>query len=203
MTAIPAWRRELAEKKKQRVAVNRVQTPNKENEPKTSPVVPRWKKEVAERRKRREMSPSQAQPDKRERSPEIPEWQRRLANTRRTRPVVVPRGPVEDPTDQVPSFMKEFERKKRTLPRGTCFYKMLFRHKLTRNLSSFAIQLCAYLSNTLTNLCIALYFILLYCVVLNCIVLFIYCYVDMIQYNAMHKFVGVLDNPHCVGELMP
>ena len=46
---------------------------------------------------------------------------------------------------------------------------------------------------TLTNLCIALYFILLYCVVLNCIVLFIYCYVDIIQYNAMHEFVGVLD----------
>ena len=53
----------------------------------------------------------------------------------------------------------------------------------------------AYLSNTLTNLCIGLYCILLYCVVLNCIVLFIYCYVDIIQYNAMHKFVGVLDNP--------
>ena len=52
-----------------------------------------------------------------------------------------------------------------------------------------------YLSNTLTNLYIALYFILLYCVVRNCIVLFIYCYVDIIQYNAMHKFVGVLDNP--------
>ena len=52
-----------------------------------------------------------------------------------------------------------------------------------------------YLSNTLTNLCIALYCILLYCVVLNCIILLIYCYVDRIQYNAMHKFVGVLDNP--------
>ena len=25
--------------------------------------------------------------------------------------------------------------------------------------------------------------------------LLIYCYVDIIQYNAMHKFVGVLDNP--------
>ena len=47
-----------------------------------------------------------------------------------------------------------------------------------------------YLSNTLTNLCIALY-----CVVLDCIVLLIYCYVDIVQYNAMHKFVGVLDNP--------
>ena len=50
-------------------------------------------------------------------------------------------------------------------------------------------------SNTLTNLCIALYCILLYCVVLNCFVLLIYCYVDIIQYNAMHKFVRVLDNP--------
>ena len=50
-----------------------------------------------------------------------------------------------------------------------------------------------YLSNTLTNLCIALYFILLYCVILNYIVLLIYCYVDIIQYNAMHKFVRVLD----------
>jgi len=53
----------------------------------------------------------------------------------------------------------------------------------------------SYLSNTLTNLCIALYYILLYCVVLNCIVLLIYCYVDIIQYNATHKFVGVLDIP--------
>ena len=52
-----------------------------------------------------------------------------------------------------------------------------------------------YLSNTLTNLCRALCYILLYCVVLNCIVLLIYCYVDIIQYNALHKFVGVLDNP--------
>ena len=52
----------------------------------------------------------------------------------------------------------------------------------------------SYLSNTLTNLCIALYCILLYCVVLNYIVLLIYCFVDIIQYNAMHKFVGVLDN---------
>ena len=53
----------------------------------------------------------------------------------------------------------------------------------------------AYLSNIRTNLCIALYCILLYRVILNCIVLLIYCYVDIIQYNAMHKFVGVLDNP--------
>ena len=123
VTAVPAWKRELAEKRKQRIAVNGLQTSRKENEPKTSPEVPRWKKEFAERRKRREMSPSQVQPDKRERSPETPEWQRRLANTRRTQPIVVPRGPVEDSTDQIPSFMKEFERKKRTLPRGRCFKK--------------------------------------------------------------------------------
>ena len=40
-----------------------------------------------------------------------------------------------------------------------------------------------------------LYCILLYCVVLNCIVLLICCYVDIIKYNAMHKFVRVLENP--------
>ena len=56
----------------------------------------------------------------------------------------------------------------------------------------------SYLSSTLTNLCVALYYILLYCVVLNCIVLLIYCYVNIIQYNATHKFVGVLDNPQKV-----
>lgn len=117
---VPAWRRELAEKRKQRVEVNGIQTSNKENEPKTSPEVPQWKKEFAERRKRREMSPARVQPDKRDRSPETPEWQRRLANTRRTQPIVVPRGPTEDSTDQVPSFMKEFEKKKRTFPRGRC-----------------------------------------------------------------------------------
>ena len=56
----------------------------------------------------------------------------------------------------------------------------------------------SYLSNTLTNLCIVLYCILLYCVIVNCIVLLIYCYVDLKQYNATHKFVGVLDNPQCI-----
>ena len=117
--AVPAWKRELAEKRKQRV-VNGVQASNKENEPKTSPAVPQWKKEFAERRKRREMSPTRMQPDKREQSPETPEWQQRLANMRRTQPIVGPRGPVKDSTDQVPSFMKEFEGKKKPLPRGTC-----------------------------------------------------------------------------------
>ena len=47
------------------------------------------------------------------------------------------------------------------------------------------------LSNIPTNLCMALYCILLCCFVLYCIVLLIYCYVDIIQYNAKHKFVGV------------
>lgn len=118
---VPSWKRELAEKRKQRVEVNGlIQTSNKENEPKTSPEVPQWKKEFAERRKRQEMSPNRVQPDKHDRSPETPEWQRRLTNTRRTQPIVVPRGPSEDSTDQVPSFMKEFEKKKRTFPRGKC-----------------------------------------------------------------------------------
>ena len=74
-----------------------------------------------------------------------------------------------------------------------------FSHTRSWLLSQTAMRteaLVSYLSNTLTNLCIALYCILLYSVVLNCIVLLIYCYVDIIQYNAMHKFVGVLDNPH-------
>lgn len=115
---IPAWKRELAEKRKQRVEVNGIQTSNKVSEPKTSPETPQWKKEVAERRKRREMSPARVQPEKHDMLPETPEWQRRLANTRRTQPIVVPRGPTEDSTDQVPSFMKEFEKKKRTFPRG-------------------------------------------------------------------------------------
>lgn len=51
-------------------------------------------------------------------SPETPEWKQRLSNTRRAQPMVIPRGPPDDPADQVPSFMKEFEKKKRTFPRG-------------------------------------------------------------------------------------
>ena len=61
-------------------------------------------------------------------------------------------------------------------------------------LARLKLSFPSYLSNTLTNLCMALYCILLYCVVLNRIVLSTYCYVDIIQYSAMHKFVGVLDN---------
>ena len=57
----------------------------------------------------------------------------------------------------------------------------------------FALGICWYfyqqetlpdMSNTLTNSVIALYCILLYCLVPKCIVLLIYCYVDIIQYNA-------------------
>ena len=36
---------------------------------------------------------------------------------------------------------------------------------------------------------------------LNCIVLLIYFYVDIIQYKAMHKFVGVWDKPQEFGGL--
>ena len=63
-------------------------------------------------------------------------------------------------------------------------------------------RILTYLSNTPTNLCIALYCILLYCVVLNCIVLLIYCYVDIIQYSSVHKFVGVLDNPQAKSKVV-
>lgn len=115
---VPLWKKELAEKRKHRVEVSGVQTSNKENEPKTTPEIPLWKKEIAERRKRRETSPIGVQPDKIDRSPETPEWKQRLKNTRRTQPIVIPRGPSEEHADQVPSFMKEFEKKKRTFPRG-------------------------------------------------------------------------------------
>ena len=115
---VPSWRKELAEKRKQRGEVNGIHAPNEENEARTSPEIPPWQKEFAERRKRREMSPGRVQPEKLDRSPERPEWQRRLANTRRTQPIVVPRGPSEDSADSVPSFMNEFEKKKKTFPRG-------------------------------------------------------------------------------------
>ena len=53
----------------------------------------------------------------------------------------------------------------------------------------------SYLSSTLTNLCTALYWNALCCIVSFYNVLLNYCYTDIIQYNAMHKFVRVLDNP--------
>ena len=115
---VPQWKKELAERRKNRPEIiNGVQMSNKENEPKTSPEIPQWKKEIVERRKRRETSPIRV-PDKIDRSPQTPEWKQRLSNNRRTQPIVIPRGPSEDSGDQVPSFMKEFEKKKRTFPRG-------------------------------------------------------------------------------------
>ena len=54
----------------------------------------------------------------------------------------------------------------------------------------------SYLSNTPTNLCMLLLNFSLFCFVLYCYAFVQYCNVKTIQYNAMHKFVGVLDNPH-------
>ena len=42
----------------------------------------------------------------------------------------------------------------------------------------------------------ALFNFLLFCFVLYCNVFVQYCYLKSIQCNAMHKFVGVLDNLH-------
>ena len=53
----------------------------------------------------------------------------------------------------------------------------------------------SHLSNTPTNLCMALLNLLLFCFVLYCYAFVQYCYLKSIQYIAMHKFVGVLDNP--------
>ena len=89
-------------------------------------------------------------------------------------------------------MVKTREKTEQTIKQQNTNKSLYFKAEATLTLAGFH----AYLSNTLTNLCIALNCILLYCVVLNCIVLLIYCYVDIIQYNAMHKFVGVLDNPH-------
>ena len=55
-----------------------------------------------------------------------------------------------------------------------------------------------HLSNTPTNLCMALLNFLLFCLVPYCYTFVQYCYLKSIQYNAMHKFVGVLDNPEKV-----
>ena len=52
-----------------------------------------------------------------------------------------------------------------------------------------------YLSNTPTDLCMALLNFSLFCFVLYSYAFVQYCNVKTIQYNAMHKFVGVLDNP--------
>ena len=58
----------------------------------------------------------------------------------------------------------------------------------------------AYLSNTLTNLCMALLTFPLFCFVLYCYAFVQCCNVNTIQYNAMHKFVRVLDNPKKDGD---
>ena len=52
-----------------------------------------------------------------------------------------------------------------------------------------------HLSNTPTNLCMELLNFILFCFVLYCYVFVQYCYLKSIQYNAMHKFVGVLHDP--------
>ena len=57
---------------------------------------------------------------------------------------------------------------------------------------------CTHLSNTPTNLCMALLNFLLFCFVLYCFAFVQYCYLKSIQYNAMYTFVGVLDNPRFV-----
>lgn len=116
---VPQWKKQLAEKRKQRVDHHGVQKTNKENEPKTSPETPQWKKEVAERRKRREMSPIGKKSDASDKPVEIPEWRKKLSTTRRPKSVVISESPiVEEAEDQVPSFMKEFEKKKKNRSRG-------------------------------------------------------------------------------------
>ena len=61
-------------------------------------------------------------------------------------------------------------------------------------LSHLSPGLSAYLFNTPTNLCMALFNFLLFCFVLYCYAFVQYCYLKSIQYNAVHKFVGVLDS---------
>ena len=56
-------------------------------------------------------------------------------------------------------------------------------------------RLSSYLSNTLTNLCMALLNFSLSCFVLYCYAFVQYGNVKPIQYNTMHKFFAVLDNP--------
>ena len=41
----------------------------------------------------------------------------------------------------------------------------------------------------------------LFCFVLYCYAFVQYCIVKTIQKNAMHKFVEVLDNPHCLSAI--
>jgi len=61
--------------------------------------------------------------------------------------------------------------------------------------TSILCKLTTYLSNTLTNLCMALLNFSLFCFFLCCYAFVQYCNVKTIQDSAMHKFVGVLDTP--------
>ena len=85
-------------------------------------------------------------------------------------------------------------------------FRLILHRSLTQSLVSIAASRLykplslTYLSNTPTNLCIALLNFLLFCFILYCYAFVQYCYVKWIQYNAtqynaIHKFVGVLDNP--------
>ena len=68
---VPPWKKELAEKRKQRSPVTGNQASGKENEPSTFSELPLWQREIAERRKRREVSPGQELPEKTDSSGKI------------------------------------------------------------------------------------------------------------------------------------
>ena len=71
-------------------------------------------------------------------------------------------------------------------------------HSETLSLERTEVFLCpikAYLSNTPTNLFMVMLNFSLFCFVLHHYAFVQYCNVNTIQYNAMHKFVRVLDGP--------
>ena len=71
-------------------------------------------------------------------------------------------------------------------------------HSETVSFERTEVFLCpikAYLSNTPTNLCIVFLNFSFFCFILQCYAFVQYCYVNTVQYNAMHKFVGVFDSP--------
>ena len=115
---VPQWKKDLADKRRQRADSGIVQTSNKENQPKTSPEIPQWKREFSERRKRRENSAVRQQPDGLDWSADASEWKQRLSTSRRIQTNVIPKSETDASPDPVPSFMKEFEKKKKRLPRG-------------------------------------------------------------------------------------
>lgn len=68
------------------------------------------------------MSPIGKKSDAIDKPVEIPEWRKKLSATRRPKSVVISESPiVEEAVDQVPSFMKEFEKKKKNRSRGNCW----------------------------------------------------------------------------------